>query len=89
MIVEIIGIFATLFVVASMCFKTTSIKGSIYMRVLNIVGSLIFVIYGILLPAYSTGILNAVLVGVNTYHLVKLLKTTKESTENNVAQIEK
>lgn len=89
MIVEIIGIFATLFVVASMCFKTTSIKGSIYMRVLNIVGSLIFVIYGILLPAYSTGILNAVLVGVNTYHLVKLLKTTKENSEKEIKQIEK
>lgn len=84
MIVEIIGIFATLFVVASMCFKTTNIKGSIYMRVLNIIGSLIFVIYGILLPAYSTGILNAVLVGVNTYHLAKLLKSNKEKTKNNI-----
>ena len=73
-IIEAIGILATLLILVSMSFKTTSIKGSIWMRTLNIVGSVVFVIYGCLLPAYSTAILNACLVVVNAYHLVILIK---------------
>ena len=74
MVIEFIGIFATLFIIASMCFKTTSVKGSVIMRSLNIAGCVIFVVYGFLLPAYSTAILNTVLIFVNTYHLVTLLR---------------
>ncbi len=81
MIIEIIGICATVLILASMSFKTTSIKWSIWMRALNIAGSVVFVIYGVLLPAYSTAILNAVLVFVNTYHLVMLLKENKKNTQ--------
>ncbi len=80
MLIEIIGIVATLFVIASMCFKTTSIKGSIIMRSLNIVGSVIFVFYGFLLPAYSTGILNIVLLLVNSYHLITLINELKKQS---------
>ena len=72
-IVEIIGIIATLLVFWGMTYKTTSIKGSIWMRALNIAGSVVFVVYGLLVPAYSTTILNAALIGVNTYHLIKLI----------------
>ena len=74
MVIEFVGIFATLFIILSMCFKTTSIKGSVIMRSLNIVGCVIFVVYGFLLPAHSTAILNTVLIFVNTYHLVTLLR---------------
>lgn len=77
-IIEVIGILSTLLILVGMCFKTTTIKGSILMRSFNIVGSLIFTIYGILVPAYSTAILNAVLVFVNSYHLVVLLKQNKK-----------
>lgn len=80
MLVEIIGIVATLFVIASMCFKTTSIKGSIIMRSLNIVGSVIFVFYGFWLPAYSTGILNIILVIINCYHLITLINELKKQS---------
>ena len=77
-IIEVIGILSTLLILVGMCFKTTTIKGSILMRTFNIIGSLVFTIYGILVPAYSTAILNAVLVFVNSYHLVVLLKQTKQ-----------
>lgn len=73
-IIEIIGIVATLFIVFSMSCKTNTKKSTIILRVTNIIGSIIFVIYGILLPAYSTAILNGVLVFVNTYHLIKIIK---------------
>ena len=84
-VIEIIGISATLLILVSMLFKTTSIKGSILMRSINIVGSAVFVVYGCLLPAVSTAILNGALIIVNTYHLIILLKETK----NNVLKTEK
>ena len=88
-IIGIIGNVATLLVLASMCFKTTSYKGSMCMRVLNIIGSAVFVIYGIMLPAISTAILNSALIVVNSYHTVILIKNHKkdvsktEMKENN------
>ncbi len=77
--VEIIGIIATAFILISMCFKTTSIKGSILMRVINIIGSAIFVVYGIILPAISTAVLNGALIIINVYHLILLLKGNKKN----------
>ncbi len=85
--IEIIGIAATLLVFASMCFRTISYKGSILMRTFNIVGSLVFVIYGALLPAISTAVLNGGLIIVNAIHLVLLIikqkKINKEENINN------
>ena len=82
-LVEIIGIVATLLILFSMLFKTTTLNGDIRMRVLNLIGSTIFTIYGCLLPAISTAVLNAALIVVNTYHLVSLLKEKKKQSKNN------
>lgn len=82
-IIESIGIVATLLILVSMLFKTTTIKGSILMRTLNIAGSLVFVIYGCLLPAVSTAILNGALIIVNVYHLIILIK---ENQKDNTSQ---
>ena len=76
-IIELIGISSTVLILVSMLFKTTTIKGSILMRSLNIAGSVVFVVYGCLLPAISTAVLNAALVIINTYHLVLLIKESK------------
>ena len=92
--IELIGIIATLFILTSMLFKTTSTKGAIFMRSANLVGCIVFVIYGSLLPAISTAILNGALVIVNSFHLIRLLisikkekeipsKQTEEKVENN------
>ncbi len=87
--VELIGIVATLLVLGSMCCKTTSYRGSFWMRVINIAGSVIFVVYGILLPAVSTAILNVALIFVNITHLVFLIKGKKFAEEKNKKQEEK
>lgn len=50
------------------------------MRILNLIGSAVFVLYGILLPAISTAILNLGLVIVNAYHLIILLKENKKAS---------
>ena len=88
MIIEIIGIVATLFILASMCFKTTSYKGSFWMRIINLVGCIVFVFYGIFLPAISTAILNSALVVVNTYHLIMLIKSNKKTLNKTEVQAE-
>lgn len=87
-VVEIIGITSTVLILLSMLFKTTTIKGDIRMRVLNLIGSVVFVVYGCLLPAISTIILNVALVVVNTYHLISLIKEYKSQNnqENEDAQ---
>lgn len=72
--IEILGVVATLFIVVSMSCKTLTKKSSIIMRLLNTLGSIIFIIYGLLLPALSTTILNIIVVGINIYHLILLIK---------------
>ncbi len=62
-----------------MCFNTTTIKGNYLMRILNIIGSLVFVIYGLILPAYSTALLNGILVFVNAYRLLMLIVKQKNN----------
>ena len=72
--VEIIGIVASILIVLSMVFKTTDYKGTIAMRVINAAGSIFFVIYGVLLPAWSTMATNAALFCLNIFYLIKEIK---------------
>lgn len=82
-IVEIIGIAATILILFSMLFKTTTIIGDIRMRALNLIGSIVFVVYGCLLPAISTAVLNGGLVIVNTFHLVSLIREYKNTNKTS------
>ena len=77
---EVIGIVATLFILLSMLFKTNTLNEDIRMRVFNLIGVIVFAVYGCLIPAYSTIILNICLIIVNTFHLVILLKQKKKET---------
>lgn len=79
---EAIGIAATTLVLVSMSINTISWKGDVWMRIFNLIGSVVFVVYGCLLPAISTAILNGALIIVNTYHLVKLIVKHKKENEN-------
>ena len=63
---EIIGTFASVVVLIS--FLMTG-EGKI--RVVNIIGALIFVVYGILIHSFSVAFLNSALVII---HCVKLIK---------------
>ena len=63
---EIIGLLATAFVLVS--FLPDNI---VEIRKLNIIGSIIFVIYGLLINSFSTTFLNLVLILVHLYKLKK------------------
>lgn len=83
--VEYIGLAASLFIVASMCFPTHTKKATLMLRILNLIGSAVFLAYGILLPAISTAVLNGVNVIVNTVQLVLLLVKKPQDEENAAA----
>ena len=63
---EGIGILASAFVLVSFLFSNERKT-----RIINIVGAAIFVVYGLILPAYATSVMNGALIIV---HIVKLSK---------------
>ena len=72
MVWEIIGYVGSLLVVISLVMSNI-----IKLRIINTIGSTIFCVYALIIKSYPTAIMNAVLVGINIYYLVKLLKTQK------------
>lgn len=79
--VEIIGLVASILVLASISIKSSTVKSNIIMRIINTIGSSIFVWYGISLSAYSTAILNIGAVAINLYYIIKLIKEIKSSNK--------
>ena len=82
--IEYIGILATLFIIISMTCETKSYKSTVIMRLTNLIGSVIFVVYGCLLPAYSTALMNGMLILINTYYLIKVILEHKKQIKNMV-----
>lgn len=64
--VEFLGILATLFVLMSFLMRKVET-----IRIINIIGAVLFVIYGICINSLSTWLLNAVLVIIHTVYLIK------------------
>ncbi len=80
---EIIGIIASILIVFSMVFKTTTFKGTILMRIINSIGSIFFIVYGILVAAYSTTAANCAIFIVNVFYLIKEIKDHNKAHESN------
>lgn len=74
----IVGLVASLIVLVSMCFNTRTKRGERLMRALNFIGSIMSVVYGIILGPAGFGmiLLNGTLVFVNLFYLVR---TDKDS----------
>lgn len=75
---EIFGIVGTLFVLLSFLMKQVN-----KIRIINIIGALFFVIYGLLINAFSTWLLNAILIII---HIVYLWRERREAKENNTLE---
>jgi hypothetical protein len=67
--IEIIGIIASLFVLASF-----SLGNILWVRVVNIIGAAIFVVYGALMGAWAIVILNVLLVLIHISHIRVLMR---------------
>lgn len=69
----LLGLLASLIVLVSMCFNTRTKRGEQLMRSLNFLGSIMSVIYGVVLGPAGFGmiLLNGTLVFVNLFYLIK------------------
>lgn len=68
--IEIIGTIASIMVLISFL-----MKGEKNIRLINIIGALIFIIYGLSINAFSVWFLNGTLFLI---HIIKLIKLNKE-----------
>lgn len=66
---EILGTIASLIIVSSFIFKDVRM-----IRILNTIGSIMCLIYGILIHSFSNVFLNSLMILIQTYHLIKLRK---------------
>jgi len=64
---ELLGIISTLFVLASFV-----LSGEAKIRRVNIIGSVLFVVYGIGIGALSVWLLNGALIFIHIFKLIKL-----------------
>lgn len=70
MIIEIIGTLSSIIILMSFLFSDLKV-----IRVINIIGSVVFIVYGILINSFSICFLNIILVIV---HIVKLLQERRD-----------
>ena len=75
--IEVFGIVSSIIILVSMCFNPQNRLGNILLRTINLIGSICFIIYGLLLPAYATIFMNSCALIINSIYLVKSLKTSK------------
>ena len=64
--IEVLGTLASVLVLISFM-----MKGETKIRIINIVGAITFVIYGVLIGAFSVWMLNGILCLVHVYKLIK------------------
>lgn len=77
---EWLGIIASAIVLIS--FLTSN---QIKTRIINMIGCIVFVIYGLLLPAYSTAFMNFALLIVHIVFLIKyFIKKHKQNTDKEL-----
>lgn len=72
---EALGIFASGFVLLSMTVKSDSRSGNIRMRLLNLTGSVLMILYGFWIVSFSTVLLNVICLITHVYYLIKLIKS--------------
>ena len=64
--IEVLGIIASVLVLISfLC------KGERKIRIVNILGAITFVVYGMLIDAFSVWFLNGILILIHAYYLLR------------------
>jgi hypothetical protein len=73
---ELMGYLGSILILVSMLMTSV-----VRLRVINLIGSAIFAVYALLIKSYPTAFLNACLVGINVYQLLKLKRKTGKRYE--------
>ena len=76
--VELIGIFATILILISMVYNSTTVVGNIKMRIYNIIGSVVYIIYGVFIHSFSTILLNIVVIIIHIVNLYKICQVRRK-----------
>lgn len=84
---EVIGIIGSSIVLISMCFKPYKFFGNMMMRGFNLLGSLVYIYYGLLISAPSVILLNVILTFVNLFYIWKALKYKKRKNQEKIVDI--
>lgn len=63
---EILGILGTLFIILAFI-----MDGEFKIRIFDLIGAILFVIYGITIHSFSTLLLNAILIIIQIYKLLR------------------
>ena len=84
LLIELFGYLGSFLVLIS--FLTTSL---VKLRVINTIGSLIFMIYALIIHSYPTALMNGFLIIINIHHIVKESQIDKEYDIIDVDQREK
>lgn len=69
-IVDIVGYVASVLVAISLMMNAI-----VKLRIINLIGSLIFTVYGIIISAYPVALVNGFIALVNVYYLVEIFST--------------
>lgn len=72
--IEVLGMLATVILIISMAYNCKDKKSTIIMRIINGVAALMFVIYSICMSAYSTILSNLLILLIDIYYLIKLMR---------------
>ena len=75
--IEIIGVLASILIFISMCVESHTLRGNIIMRIINTLGSLVFIWYGFVVHAYSTALLNIGATVINILYIIKIRNENK------------
>ena len=81
---EWIGYLASIIVAVSI-----TINGWIYFRVLNLIGSVCFLIYAFLISSYPIVFINIYGIGINIFYLIKLKKERLQMLKNEAEKVNK
>ncbi len=71
--IVLVGYIASLFLAISLI-----VNGAFKFRIINMIGQIIFIAYGVLIGAMPIIIANAVLLCINIYQLLKLIKSNEQ-----------
>ena len=75
---EIFGYIGTALIILSMTMKSME-----KLRIFNIAGSIISIIYSVIVVAWPTVVLNVCLATINIYHLIKAYRVKPATAKSN------
>ena len=74
--IDIIGYIASIVVAISI-----TIKGGLYFRILNMAGSICFLVYGFLINSLPVMLINIYGTGINIFYIIKEIKNRRKVNE--------